>query len=115
LEEDIKMFMSLEKNPYNLEFWRSMLLVCASALEDRRTEKRLNQKGQEQQAKTQEAIKMEFARMLKGKTQVQLNALQGSVQKKLTSGEPIDVEYWENLLKEIIVWKAKVGEDERFL
>lgn len=30
------------------------------------------------------------------------------IQGKLGSGEPIDVDYWEGLLKKLIVWKAKV-------
>ena len=101
------MYLSLEKNQSNIEFWRSMLLVCASALEERRAHRRLGT-AYASQLKANEAIKAEFANLLRGKTQDQLNALQISVQRKLTSGEPIDVEYWENLLKELIVWKAKV-------
>ena len=107
LEQDIRMYLSLEKDSSNLEFWRSMLLVSASALESRRAQRRLGSTQYADQMKQNEAIKSEFARMLHGKTQEQLTALQSQVQKKLASNEPIDVEYWENLLKELIVWKAK--------
>jgi hypothetical protein len=30
------------------------------------------------------------------------------------SKEPIDVDYWEGLLRSLEVWKAKVGSDEEF-
>jgi hypothetical protein len=29
------------------------------------------------------------------------------------SKEPIDVDYWEGLLRSLEVWQAKVGSDER--
>lgn len=46
--------------------------------------------------------------ILTGKSYEQLSQLQRQVQAKLASNEPIDVEYWEGLLKNIIVWKSKV-------
>ena len=101
------MYLSLEKDQTNLDFWKSMLLVCASALETRRSERRLGQAYGEH-VRAAEAMKQEFTALLRGKSQAQLGQLQSQVQRKLTSGEPIDVEYWENLLKELIVWKAKV-------
>lgn len=100
------MYLSLESNPTNLDFWRSMLLVCASALEEARTKRRLGS-AYESQLRSHEALRAEFSTLLRGKTIEQLNGLQESVQRKLTSGEPIDVEYWEQLLKELIVHKAK--------
>lgn len=53
-------------------------------------------------------VQNEIVSILKGKTLEQLSQLQRQIQAKLTSGEPIDVEYWEGLLKNLIVWKAKV-------
>lgn len=100
------MYLSLESNPVNLDFWRSMLLVCASALEEARTKRRLGS-AYSTQLKSHEALREEFSNLLRGKSLSELNALQESVQRKLTSGEPIDVEYWEHLLKELIVYKAK--------
>ena len=46
-------------------------------------------------------------KMLSSKTHDQLLTLQDQVQAKLRSGEPVDVEYWEGLLKSIVVWRAK--------
>jgi hypothetical protein len=125
LEEDIKMYLSLEKSEANLEFWRvrvyahacnglwlsrpqSMLLVCASVLENLRSQRTLGQAQYAEQNRASAGVKAEISLLLRGKTHEQLAALQGQVMRKLKSNEPIDTDYWENLLKELIVWKAKV-------
>ena len=54
------------------------------------------------------AVEADITALLRGKSYDHLVAIQKSVQAKLTSGEPIDVEYWEGLLKKLLVWKAKV-------
>jgi len=55
------------------------------------------------------AVESEIAGLLSGKSYDQLSALQRQIQEKLSSGEPVDIEYWESLLKSLIVWKAKVS------
>ena len=54
------------------------------------------------------AVEADITALLQGKSYDHLVALQKSIQAKLTSGEPIEVEYWEGLLKKLLVWKAKV-------
>lgn len=54
------------------------------------------------------AVEADINRLLEGKSYDHLVALQKQIQAKLVSGEPIDVEYWEGLLKKLLVWKAKV-------
>ena len=54
------------------------------------------------------AVEADINRLLEGKSYDHLVALQKQIQAKLASGEPIDVEYWEGLLKKLLVWKAKV-------
>lgn len=54
------------------------------------------------------AVETDITALLRGKTYDHLIALQKQIQAKLASGEPIDVEYWEHLLKKLLVWKAKV-------
>lgn len=46
-------------------------------------------------------------RLLNSKTLQELSTLEAQVSKKLQSDEPIDVEYWEQLLGNIGVYKAK--------
>lgn len=54
------------------------------------------------------AVEADITALLRGKSYDHLVLLQKQVQAKLTSGEPIDVDYWEGLLKKLLVWKAKV-------
>ena len=107
LEADIRMYLSLEKAEANLDFWRSMLLVCASVLEERRSERQLGHQLYAERRRASAGVKAQIETLLAGKTYDELAALQGEVQRKLASREPIDVEYWQNLLKELVVWKAK--------
>jgi len=44
---------------------------------------------------------------MENKTYNQLCKLEDQVKQKLSDGGPIDVEYWEVLLKALVVWKAK--------
>lgn len=55
------------------------------------------------------AVESDIASLLSGKTLEQLSSLQRQVQTKLNSSsdEPIDTDYWEALLKKILVWKAR--------
>lgn len=78
-----------------------MMVVVKDALDRIKQNKRL---GMEAAA----AVESDITALLRGKTYDHLVALQKQIQNKLGSGEPIDAEYWENLLKKVIVWKAKV-------
>jgi hypothetical protein len=101
------MYLSLEKSEANLEFWRALLIVSSASLETLRDERAIGVSAFAAQSRANATVKAEITRLLSGKTYDQLVTLQGQIQRKLTSGEPVDVEYWEGLLKELIVWKAK--------
>ncbi|KDE09662.1 hypothetical protein MVLG_00068 [Microbotryum lychnidis-dioicae p1A1 Lamole] len=107
LHEDIKMYLSLEKSEQNLEFWRSLLIVSSSSLEALNEERAIGATAYAKQTQANASVKGEITRLLSGKSLDQLVTLQNQVQSKLSSGEPVDVEYWEGLLKELVVWKAK--------
>ncbi|KAJ1675896.1 hypothetical protein EV182_000364 [Spiromyces aspiralis] len=100
LYHDIQMYLSLEKNDLNVEFWKSMLIVCDA----RRAEL-------EQASRTSngvpETISEEITAMLRDKDYDELLALQSKIQSKLSSGEPVDVEYWEQALKQLVIKLAK--------
>ncbi|KAJ9124314.1 hypothetical protein QFC22_001114 [Naganishia vaughanmartiniae] len=89
LEQDIRMYLSLEKSPTNKEFWEDPNLPAAQ--------------GQS----TNAVVESDIARLLEGKSFDQLVALENNVKDKLASREPIDVDYWEGLLRSLQVWKAK--------
>ncbi|GAA5993860.1 hypothetical protein JCM5350_006818 [Sporobolomyces pararoseus] len=107
LHEDIKMYLSLEKVEAHQEFWRSLLIVSSASLEALREERQMGIAAYAAQTRANQTVKAEITRLLSGKSFDQLVQLQSQVQRKLSSGEVVDVDYWEGLLKELVVWKAK--------
>lgn len=99
LEKDINMYVSLEKNKDNLDFWNTMTIIC----NDRR--ERLQPAGPGRRA--QAATSADVNRIFESKTYTQLEALERQIQGKLRSNEDLDVEYWENLLHGLKSWKAR--------
>ncbi|KAJ9106383.1 hypothetical protein QFC21_001529 [Naganishia friedmannii] len=108
LEQDIRMYLSLEKSPTNREFWECMLLICEDRLRQLRFQQDPNLPAAQGQS-TNAVVESDIARLLEGKSHDQLIALENNVKNKLASREPIDVDYWEGLLRSLQVWKAKVG------
>jgi hypothetical protein len=79
-----------------------MMVVCKDRLDRIKTNERM---GVEAAA----AVESDITALLSGKSYDNLVSLQRQIQDKLTSGEPVDVDYWEGLLKKLLVSKAKVG------
>lgn len=102
LHKDIQMHLKLEKNEKLLLFWRAMIVVAEDCLSKMRENEQRMASGA-----VPLAVNQDIQRILSGKTISQLSALQQQIIQKLESNEPIDVEYWENLLKELVVYKAK--------
>ncbi|GAA5876022.1 hypothetical protein JCM3774_002317, partial [Rhodotorula dairenensis] len=107
LHDDIKMYLSLEKVESHQEFWRALLIVSSATLEALREERSIGTSAYQAQTRANASVKTEILRLLSGKSHDQLVELQQQVQAKLASGEVIDVDYWEGLLKELVVQKAK--------
>lgn len=78
-----------------------MMVVCKDRLDRIESNERM---GIEAAA----AVEADISALLSGKTYDDLSALQRRIQEKLGSGEPIDTDYWEGLLKKLLVWKSKV-------
>ncbi|KDQ64665.1 hypothetical protein JAAARDRAFT_28303 [Jaapia argillacea MUCL 33604] len=100
LHEDIEHYLTLELDEVNIDFWTNMMVVCKDRLDRIKQDERM---GMEAAA----AVEAQVNALLSGKTYDHLLALQKQIQAKLASGEPVDVDYWENLLKKLLVWKAK--------
>ncbi|KZT12759.1 uncharacterized protein LAESUDRAFT_719066 [Laetiporus sulphureus 93-53] len=100
LHDDIEKYLGLEQSEVNIEFWTNMMVICKDQLDRIKANKSL---GVEAAA----AVESDITALLQGKSYDHLVALQKQVQAKLTSGEPIDTDYWEGLLKKLLVWKAK--------
>ncbi|KAF8165025.1 mid region of cactin-domain-containing protein [Crassisporium funariophilum] len=100
LHDDIERYLALEASEVNLDFWTNMMVVCKDRLDRIQTNERM---GVEAAA----AVEADISALLAGKAYDDLVALQRRIQEKLTSGEPVDTDYWEGLLKKLLVWKAK--------
>lgn len=77
-----------------------MMVVCKDRLDQIESNQRMG-------VAATAAVESDIANLLSGKTYDDLSALQRKIQDKLTSGEPVDTDYWEGLLKKLLVWKAK--------
>ena len=53
------------------------------------------------------SVAADINRLLSPKTYEQLQTLEVQVKRKLNSNEPIDTDYWEELLRSLTVWKAR--------
>ncbi|KAK0230608.1 mid region of cactin-domain-containing protein [Armillaria fumosa] len=100
LHDDIERYLTLEQVPVNIEFWTNMMVVCKDQLERIKVSDRM---GIEAAA----AVEADITALLSGKSYDELSSLQRQIQDKLTSGETVDNDYWENLLRRLLVWKAK--------
>jgi hypothetical protein len=129
LQDDIMMYLDLETDANNVSCWKvrllqsyiplshysqrlysaqAMFVVCKSVLDELKAKRALGNEAYARRTRAHEAVKTEIVSLLKGKTHAQLVSLEGQIKDKLSSGEPVDVDYWEGLLKELVVWMSKV-------
>ncbi|KAJ9313637.1 hypothetical protein DTO271D3_6141 [Paecilomyces variotii] len=96
LEKDIDTFLNLETNPKNRDFWKTMKIVC-----------RDRQKTSAPEGRALNSVAADINKLLSPKSYEQLEVLESQVRRKLDSNEPIDTDYWEELLRSLTVWKAR--------
>ncbi len=77
------------------------MVICKDRVDRITSDQRL---GREAAA----AVEADITALLQGKSYDHLLVLQRQIQAKLSSGGPVDVDYWEGLLKKLLVWKSKV-------
>jgi hypothetical protein len=80
---------------------QNMMVVCKDRLDRIKVNERMG-------VAAAAAVEADITALLSGKSYDHLVTLQKQIQSKLTSGEPVDVDYWEGLLNKLLVWKAKV-------
>ncbi|KAI6097436.1 mid region of cactin-domain-containing protein [Pisolithus croceorrhizus] len=97
LHDDIERYLNLEESEVNIDFWTNMMVVCKDRLD----------KIKGITAAAAATVESDVTALLAGKSYEHLATLQKQIQAKLSSGEPVDTDYWEALLKKLIVWKAK--------
>lgn len=99
LRKDIDTYLNLETNRNNREYWRTMQIIC------RDRQRKLRNSGPEGRAVS--SVAADIDKLLAPKTFEQLEALEKQIRTKLDSDEPIDTDYWQQLLDSLLVWKAK--------
>ncbi|ORX85106.1 hypothetical protein BCR32DRAFT_262515 [Anaeromyces robustus] len=100
LQGDIQYYLELENDEKNISFWKSLLIIC-----DEEISKHKSIGGPS--TGISDDIEDEIHHLMENKTYNQLLKLEEQVKQKLSDGGPVDVEYWEVLLKALVVWKAK--------
>ncbi|KAI9003100.1 mid region of cactin-domain-containing protein [Gaertneriomyces semiglobifer] len=101
LHKDIRLYLSLETDEENIRFWQAMIVVCEDELTKHRGH---DHTGGAVSAQVAEDVE----RMFMNKTYDQLSLLQKQIEQRLAGGHgPVDVEYWETVIRALVVWKAK--------
>jgi hypothetical protein len=99
LENDINSYITLETNKKNQDYWKTMQIICS--------DRRLQLKPLGPEGRAVSSVAADVDKLLGPKTYEQLEALEKQIRVKLRSNEPIDVDYWEQLLRNLLIWKAK--------
>ncbi|KAH6669643.1 mid region of cactin-domain-containing protein [Plectosphaerella plurivora] len=99
LEAEITSYHTLESNSRNRDYWQSLKIICV----DR--QQKLRPTGSD--GRVVSSVAADVDKILGPKTHEQLEALEKQVKAKLSSDEDIDTDYWGQLLKSLLVWKAK--------
>ncbi|KAL8692559.1 MAG: hypothetical protein Q9218_002452 [Villophora microphyllina] len=101
LGTEIQSYLTLETNPQNRRYWGSLKVIC------QHYQARLAPVGPQRRAGA--SVSADVDRLLAPKSADELESLKAQVTRKLQSNEPIDVEYWEQLLNSIGVYAAKAA------
>jgi cactin len=111
LEQDLGMYMNLDKYHENQEFWEAMLVVCRDEIAKlQRSEAQLERarRGEQQVGSgLHSSVLSDVEQILVGKNGRALLELEEMIKLKMDSGESIDVEYWETLFQRLQVFKAR--------
>ena len=98
LDKDIDTYIALETDRSNREFWDTMKVICKDRLD--------KFKAPAPAARGVSSVASDVDRMLSPKSYEELEKLEKQIRQKLASTEPIDTDYWEHLLRTLLVWKA---------
>lgn len=102
--DDIKTNLEFDKD--NTEFWNCMMAVCddeCSKLKEGGGEAGGTHGGRELHS----SIDNDIQKVLKGKTAGELSTMESNIEAKIESGDAVDIEYWETLLRKLRVQKAR--------
>ena len=98
LQTNIEDYLRMEKSRRNKDFWKAITVI----LTDFQT-----QSTAAPENRAVNTVADDIDRLLSFKTVEQLEQLESQVQAKLTGDEPVDVDYWQQLLHSLKIWKAR--------
>ncbi|WVO16315.1 hypothetical protein L204_103990 [Cryptococcus depauperatus] len=101
LQNDIKMYLNLEKSPVNIEFWQAMHIVCEHHLADLQN---LDHAASIRHSDPQ--VEEATTKIVSGLSLQRLTELEDRANGLLHSNQPVDSDFWELVLKKIHVEKA---------
>ncbi|KAF2124428.1 hypothetical protein P153DRAFT_131733 [Dothidotthia symphoricarpi CBS 119687] len=99
LDKEIENYLTLETNKSNREYWNALKVICKDT--------RRKSRSSASEARGTSSVSSDIDRLLAPKSYEELETLEVQVKRKLDSDEPIDYDYWEQLLRNLRVWKAK--------
>jgi hypothetical protein len=104
LHDDIKTYLEFEGGGTNAEFWASLKVICEHEL------KQLEADAEPHHGTGMHAsVAKDVEEMFAGKSCAHLEGMQSEIADTLEGGadDGVDVEYWEGLLAQLIIYKAK--------
>lgn len=99
MEPEIKSYHTLEGNRQFRDYWRALQSLLAH--------QRVKLRPESHEGRVMKSVGDDINRILAPKTYEQLEQLEKQIKAKLNSDEDIDLDYWEQLLRSLKVWKAK--------
>jgi len=107
LVADIQIYMELEKESSNLDYWNDLLVIVEDEVRGLR-KKEISEKNNDYEAAMgrqegiHSAVAQDVSNIFKNKTALTLLTLQSNIEKKIASRqEGVDISYWESLLSQL--------------
>jgi len=107
LRSDINLHLELDKRMRG--FWNALLIVCDDELRKAKIQEEASKSGAENRSGAiNPAVMQAIEELFIGKSYSELQELETEIYEKTTNPDPTDdVEYWESLMKELVIFKAK--------
>ncbi|KXT09692.1 hypothetical protein AC579_8952 [Pseudocercospora musae] len=99
LGKGIDTYLTLESSKSNHEYWNMMKTICH--------DRQISSSDGQNTARGVSSVAADLDKLLGPKSLEELEKLEKQIRAKLASNEPIDIDYWDHLLKSLLTYKAK--------
>lgn len=94
MAKELEEYLSLEHMHTSREYWKTLIVICMD-------------RQKTFLGKAMRSVTGDVDELLRPKTYEELVRLESQISRKLSSKEPIDTDYWQQLLESLLVYKAK--------